>query len=83
MFIVTVPKQNLKQSSGRKGSVSIQAAFKSRCLSYPPTPPPPWLSETCKPRRFIAALPHAGLELRVQISEIPAVLRRERDKGRP
>lgn len=39
MFIVTVPKQNLKQSSGRKGSVSIQAAFKSRCLSYPPTPP--------------------------------------------
>lgn len=78
MFVVKVPEQNFKQRSGRRGSLNVQAAFKSRFFS----PPPPWLSETCKLRRFIAALPNAALELRVQISEIPGALRRERDKGK-
>lgn len=48
MFVVKVPNQNFKQRSGRRGSLDVQAAFKSRCLffffpsssSLPPAPPP-------------------------------------------
>lgn len=49
---------------------------------FPSPAPPSWLSETCKPRRFIAALPNASSELRVHIFEIPQVLRREREEGK-
>lgn len=80
LFVVKVPKQNFKQRSGRRDRLNVRVAFKSKNFFF--SFPVSWLSETCKLRRFIAALPNASLELRVQISEIPEVLRGERGKGK-
>lgn len=82
VFVVKVPKQNFKQMSWWRGSLHVLAAFKSRYLSFFSPAPPSWISEPCKPRRFIAALPNASSEWRVHIFEIPQVLSRERDEGK-
>lgn len=69
MFVVKVPSRTLNK--GLEEEEVSMYGWLLRVVSFfflffPSLPPPtPWLSETCKLRSFIAALPNASLELRV------------------